>query len=64
MVGARLLTVVYVLLPLLPYHIISYHIISKVNDNALSHSQYGKCQNAVTELDGQGSDGALTVAYK
>jgi len=28
------------------------------------HSQYGKRQHAVTELDGQGSDGALTVAYR
>jgi len=28
------------------------------------HSQYGKRQHAVTELDWQGSDGALTVAYR
>jgi len=27
-------------------------------------SQYGKRQHAVTELDGQGFDGALTVAYR
>jgi len=28
------------------------------------HTQYGKRQHAVTKLDGQGSDGALTVAYR
>jgi len=38
---------------------ISYHIFicSNVHENS-------KCQHAVAELDGQGSKGALTVAYK
>jgi len=38
-----------------------YHIIYLF---AQKYTRNSKCQHAVAELDGQGSNGALTVAYK
>jgi len=39
----------------------SYHIIYLF---AQKYTRNSKCQHEVAELDGQGSNGALTVAYK
>ena len=44
------------------HHMISYHISYHIF--AQTFMRNSKCQHAVAELDGQGSKGALTVAYK